>query len=135
LKIVRGCFKYNIDICFVLAQGMQESHFGTAGNARSTNSVWNVKAYPKNALSHRKLYPTPDDSLEPYLQLLDEDYLVDGKTEYDMMVKFVNKHGKRYAESETYEKAIAEKYQTIKTTTPIDSLAQELEHYRNILGY
>lgn len=137
LVIINACVKNDIDICFVLSQAEQESHFGTTGLARKTNSVFNVFAFDGhdyNAINSNGKYAHPNDCVEPYIQLLKRDYLVDGKTEYDMLNKYVNKHGKRYASSETYESALQKNYSRIKSTTKIDSLSQELHKYRLILG-
>ena len=73
IVVVDNCIKYDIDVCFVLAQGQKESHFGTQGLARKTNSVWNVFAFDGQSLEqiHKKgKYDTPDDSVEPYMELL-----------------------------------------------------------------
>jgi hypothetical protein len=60
---------------------------------------------------------------------------VNGKTEYDLMDgEYVNKHGKRYASSETYEKALLDKYTKIRQNTKIDSLSQETNKYKLFLG-
>jgi len=137
LVIINACLKNDIDICFVLSQAEQESHFGTTGLARKTNSVFNVFAFDGhdyNAINSNGKYAHPNDCVEPYIKLLKRDYLVNGKTEYDMLDKYVNKHGKRYASSETYEAALQKNFSRIKTTTRIDSLSQELHKYRLILG-
>ena len=137
LVIINNCIKYDIDICFVLSQAEQESHFGTQGLARKTNSVFNVYAFDGhdyNMINKKGKYDHPNDCVEPYIKLLKRDYLVNGKTEYDMLDKYVNKHGKRYASSETYEAALQKNFSKIKTTTRIDSLSQELHRYRLILG-
>ena len=138
LVVINSCLKYDIDICFVLSQAEQESHFGTTGLARKTNSVFNVFAFDGhdyNAINSNGKYAHPNDCVEPYIKLLKRDYLVNGKTEYDMLDKYVNKHGKRYASSETYEVALQKNFSKIKTTTRIDSLSQELHKYRLILGF
>lgn len=138
IVVVNKCVEYDIDICFVLAQGLQESHFGTTGLARKTNSVWNVLAFDGfsyEAISSEGKYKSPDDSVEPYLQLLHKRYLVKGKTEYDMLNEFVDKSGNRYASSTTYESSLVSKFNSIKSTTPIDSLSLELKKYAMILGY
>lgn len=137
LAIVDNCLKYNMDVCFVLAQGQNESQFGTTGLARKTNSVFNVLAFDGHKfedIHERGKYKYPDESIEPYMELLQKDYLVNGKTEFDLMHKYVNKQGKRYASSETYESALKNTYLKIKNTTKIDSLSQELQKYKLILG-
>jgi hypothetical protein len=135
--IVEECLNNSIDVCFVLAQGEQESHFGTAGLARKTNSVFNVYAFDGhdyNMVNKNGKYDHPNDCVEPYLRLLKRDYLVDGKTEYDLMLNYVNKNGSRYASSETYEEDIQRSFARIKSTTNIDAFAQELNKYKLMLG-
>ena len=137
LVVVNKCLEYDIDICFVLAQGEQESHFGTAGLARKTNSVFNVFAFDGhdyNAINKNGKYAHPNDCVEPYLKLLKRDYLVDGKTEYDLLNKYVNKNGARYASAENYEKILFDKMNKIKSTTTIDSSYQELKKQALIIG-
>ena len=136
--IVEECMNNGIDICFVLAQGESESHFGTTGLARRTNSVFNVYAFDGHSheqISEKGKYKHPNYSVAPYIELLKNDYLVNGKTEYDLMDgEYVNKHGKRYASSETYEKALLDKYTKIRQSTKIDSLSQETNKYKLFLG-
>ena len=137
--VTEECINNAIDICFVLSQGEQESHFGTTGLARKTNSVFNVFAF--DGLKHNEIceegkYKHPNYSVAPYIKLLKNDYLVDGKTEYDLMEpnNYVNKRGARYASAETYEKMLLDKYTKIKQSTKIDSLYQEVNKYRLFLG-
>ena len=137
--VAEECLKNSIDVCFVLAQGEQESHFGTTGLARKTNSVFNVYAF--DGLKHEEISPKgkyehPNYSVSAYISLLKSDYLVDGKTEYDLMENggYVNRNGARYASSETYERSLYEKFAKIKTSTKIDSLCQEVNKYKLFLG-
>ena len=136
--IVEECMNSGIDICFVLAQGENESHFGTTGLARKTNSVFNVYAFDGQSheqISEKGKYKHPNYSVAPYIELLKNDYLVDGKTEYDLMDgQYVNKNGARYASSETYEKALLAKFMKIKQNTKIDSLYNETNKYKLFLG-
>ena len=113
LQILSMCEEYNIDLFFVLAQGTKESHFGTKGLAARTNSVFNVFAYDGlkyHEIDKRGKYSHPDLSIEPYMKLLRKRYLVNGKTEMDMMVKFVDVKGKRYASAPDYENALTNIY-------------------------
>ena len=48
--IVQECEKYGVDICFVLAQGEVESHFGTKGIASKLNCVFNVGIYDNKTI-------------------------------------------------------------------------------------
>ena len=136
--IVEECLNSGIDICFVLAQGEQESHFGTTGLARRTNSVFNVYAFDGQShdeISNKGKYKHPNYSVAPYIELLKKDYLVNGKTEYDLMDgQYVNKNGARYASSETYEKSLLDKYTKIRQNTKVDSLSQETNKYKLFLG-
>lgn len=136
--IVEECLNNSIDICFVLSQGESESHFGTTGLARKTNSVFNVYAFDGHSheqISEKGKYKHPNYSVAPYIELLKKDYLVDGKTEYDLMDgEYVNKNGARYASSETYEKALLAKFMKIKQNTKIDSLYNETNKYKLFLG-
>jgi hypothetical protein len=98
--LVELCDEYDIDIKFALAQGQIESHYATKGLAKKTNSVFNVLAYDGKSFGEickKGKYSHPDHSIEPYLKLICNDYLVDGKTEYDLLDNYVNKDGNRYA--------------------------------------
>ena len=136
IVLVDKCTEYNIDICFVLAQGQKESHFGTQGLARKTNSVWNVFAY--DGLSHEDIvskgkYRSANASIEPYLELLQRRY-PKNKSEYDLLNKFVDTDGKRYASASDYESDLRSIYERIKNNTSIDTHAQEMKKYDMLLG-
>jgi flagellum-specific peptidoglycan hydrolase FlgJ len=109
--IVDQCERYNIDIIFVIAQGILESHLGTKGMAITTNSVWNVGTYDDGKIHYS--YKDPNESLEPYLKLIKKVYLVRVSQSGDTIHRglqnliqdrgFVNIEGKRYATSTSYE--------------------------------
>lgn len=124
--IVEKCLEYNIDIAFVLAQGQIESHYGTTGTARKTNSVFNVGAYDGHSANKQNKngfgFNNPNDSIEPYLILLTNEYLVNGKTEYDLMNNYINYLGMRYASNNNYERMLKSIYNKIKKTTNIYDL-------------
>lgn len=137
LVVVNNCIDYDIDICFVLAQGEIESHFGTKGLARKTNSVFNVYAFDGKELheiNKSGKYKHPDDSVEPYIELLKREYLVENKTEYDMLKKYVNYCGKRYASAPDYEQKLSSKIEKIQQTTDIENTYQMLKKQAYILG-
>lgn len=137
LVVVNNCIDYDIDICFVLAQGEIESHFGTRGLARKTNSVFNVYAYDGkayNQINKNGKYAHPNNCVEPYICLLKRDYFVDGKCEYDMLDNYVNKNGSRYASAENYENILHDKMNKIINNTRIDSSFQRLRKQKLILG-
>lgn len=134
LTVVNECERYEIDLPFVLAQGKVESHFGTKGIAGKTHSVFNVYAYDgKSAEEIRSAghaYNHPDESVEPYMRLLKKHYLNDGKTEMDLLDKYVNSEGKRYATDKGYEGKILSTYKDIHDSTSIDELWDQLMKYK-----
>lgn len=136
ITLVESCDEYDIDVLFVLAQGQIESHYGTRGIAEKTNSVFNVHSFDgvsaDEILSSGKGYKHPDYSVDPYLKLLKERYLVDGKTERDMFHKFVDKDGKRYASAENYERQLMNTYLRIDSITDISKLQREYRKYKII---
>lgn len=141
IRLVEICDDYEFDIKFALAQGQLESHFGTEGTAAKTNMVWNVGAFDnksaediikdknKNTASHH-----PDESIEPYIKLLYSTYLVDGKTEKDMFINYVDVNNKRYASNPNYEKLLLGIYERIGKETNIDYLINEFKKYKVIAG-
>lgn len=136
LVIINSCLEYDINPCFVLAQGEIESHFGTKGLARKTNSVFNVFAYDGqdfNEINKSGKYKHPNNSVAPYLDLLKTKYLCENKTEDDLLNDFVNHAGDRYASATDYEKKLSDKYIQIKSTTDIDNLFLELKKFAILL--
>jgi flagellum-specific peptidoglycan hydrolase FlgJ len=127
--VVDKCCEYNVDIAFVLAQGQIESHFGTTGTARKTNSVFNVGAYDGYSASRQRSngfgFSHPNESVEPYLILLTNNYLVNGKTINDLMVSYINYLGMRYASDTRYEYMLRSVYNKINSKTNINSLYNE----------
>lgn len=127
--VVDMCYEYNVDIAFVLAQGQIESHFGTTGTACKTNSVFNVGAYDGYSASKQRAngfgFSHPNESVEPYLILLTNNYLVNGKTINDLMVSYINYLGMRYASDTRYEYMLRSVYNKINSKTNINSLYNE----------
>jgi flagellum-specific peptidoglycan hydrolase FlgJ len=131
------CEEYNIDIKFVLAQGHIESHFGTKGMALKTNSVFNVLAYDGKSydqICKKGKYSHPDHSIRPYLELLANDYMVEGKSEYDLLDEFVNKNGDRYASAPDYESKLNNTFINIGDSTNIDELYKQYRKYQMLSG-
>lgn len=110
-KLVDLCNKYKIDLTFAIAQGILESHLGTKGLASQTNSVWNVGSHDNGRIYCR--YNDPNESIEPYLKLLREKYLIRLTLAGDTIQRdiknlvydkgFVNYAGYRFATSPSYE--------------------------------
>lgn len=138
IRLFELCDKYGVDVRFAMAQAEAESHFGTKGMAAKTNIVWNVKTYDGDTIDDIKRrgdhFRHPDESIEPYLLLLVNNYFVDGKTEEDMFINFVNKDGKRYASNPTYETAMLNIYNKINNETKLKDLLKEYRRYKMILG-
>lgn len=105
--IVDSCEKENFDIPFVMAAANLESCFGVTKRAGSTNSVFSVGCYDNG--KNKVKYKSQNDCIIPYIKLLKNDYLIDGKTIGDLLKPgcFVNFDGKRYASNKNYEKQLA----------------------------
>lgn len=101
--LVKASIEKGFDLPFLIAAAHQESCFGAAPRARRTNSVFNVGSYDdgRNVV----IYDDPNQSVYGYIELLENDYLVDGKTIFDLLKpgKFVNYDNKRYASDKKYE--------------------------------
>ena len=125
------CSEYGVDLRFVLAQGHVESHFATKGTAVRTLSIFNVGAYDGHSASRQKHngfgFENPNDSIEPYLKLITNEYMVNGKTESDLMKNYVNGLGKRYASNPKYESMLRSVY------TRINNLIEFRIAYENFL--
>ena len=132
LILIEKCEKYEIPISFVLGQGELESHFGTKGLAYRTNSVWNVGAYDFydwNAIDITYKYTNPNESIEPYLKLLNSRYL-QNKTIEDLLESFVDINGNRYASDQYYEDRLKTVYTYIQSNYHIDELQSKLNYYK-----
>ena len=130
--IVDECEKYNIDICFVLAQAEIESHFGTKGLGSKFNNIFNVDVHDKvknqKDMKKKYIYKYPNESIEPYLQLLTNKYLVN-KLESDLLIKYVDINGSRYASDTDYEAKLRSKYNSIVDNTNIVNLQGMVRNY------
>jgi hypothetical protein len=131
------CWEYGVDIRFVLAQGQIESHFATKGTASRTLSVFNVGAYDGHSASRQCRngfgFSDPNESIEPYLKLITNEYMVNGKTESDLMKNYVNGLGMRYASNPKYESMLRSVYKRISNRSAF-SIAYEnyLESQNNL---
>jgi hypothetical protein len=138
LNIIDLCSEYNVDIRLVLAQGHVESHFATKGTAARTNSIFNVGAYDgysaEKQIKNGYGYRHPDFSVEPYLKLLTTRYLVDGKTEDDLLENFVDANGNRYASCTTYEEMLKSKMEKMDSIADITNKYEVYKKYKLKLG-
>mgnify|MGYP002508383827 CR=1 FL=1 len=131
LVVVNNCIYYDIDICFVLAQGEIESHFGTKGLGSKINNVFNVGVFDGKSIYEidKKYKPDhPNESIGLYLELLTTNYLV-GKVEEDLMQNYVDKNGNRYASNPDYESMFSVKYKYICENTKIKEIQDIMHSY------
>ena len=130
-EVVDKCEEHKIDLKFVTAQAEIESCFGTKGLAKKTNSVWNVMAFDSlkfDEIHYKGIYKHPNDSVNPYFELLLKRYLVK-KNEYQLMERFTDKDGRRYASDKNYEIKLKSKFEELSKITKIDSLSSLMNHY------
>jgi hypothetical protein len=112
--LIDKCFEYDLDIVFVLAQGVLESHLGTKGKAAWSNSVWNVGAYDDGRVLYS--YADPNESIDPYMRLVTNNYLRNITPKGDTIQKnithllrdqgYINHRGKRFASNREYENGL-----------------------------
>lgn len=139
--LVAKCLEYNIDISFVLAQGLLESHFGTKGKAKETNSVWNVGTYDDGTILYK--YHHPNQSIIPYLSLIKRKYLIQitnngdtipKSTEILLKTGYTNIKGLRFASEKSYEKRMKVLINKINYTTKIKIYQDYLKQDNNELA-
>lgn len=120
MYLVDYSLKYNIDLCFMMAQTTIETGFGTAGAGRpsSRHSLFGVC----------KRYSNYNNAIEDYCKLLRRSYLGDSKTEHDLMKNYVTLGGARYAGGRGYERDLSEEYKRIRNRTQIYELWTELKN-------
>lgn len=123
IAFVEASENSGIDPFFIMAQCQIESNFATTGLGRKTNSAFNIGAYDGKGTKYMSKYKHPDLSIEPYINVLKQKYIVNGITEYDLMHKYVNIEGKRYATDPTYEDKLYSIYCKLN------------EQYSDVYGY
>lgn len=116
--LVDNALEHNIDLCFMMSQTKIETGFGTAGAGResSRRSLFGVI---------KKRYSTYDEAIEDYCQLLKKSYLVKGRTEQDLMRRYVTGSGYRYAGNPNYEQELSRTYKEIVNSTDLKILQAE----------
>lgn len=104
--LVLASEEYSFDLPLLMAAAHLESCFGATNRAKRTNSVFSVGSYDngKNVVT----YSDPNESIDGYISLINNDYLINGKTINDLLKPggFVNKNGHRYASKKNYEKLL-----------------------------
>ena len=120
--LVQAGLTNNIDICFMMAQTQIETCYGTTGVGKesSRKSMFGVI---------QRKYPTYEDAINHYCEVLKKYYLVKGKTEQHLMTKYVTGTGGRYAGNPRYEIELRTAYNHIKRTTNIYSLQEEYKRF------
>lgn len=101
--IVKASEKHSFDLPLLIAAAHLESCFGATPRAQRTNSVYSVGSYDSG--KNMTTYNHPNQSIEGYINLIKNDYLIDGKTIDDLLKPggFINKNGHRYASKKNYE--------------------------------
>ena len=117
--MVDQCLDNDLDICFMLSQTQLETCFGTLGMGRAQSR------YSMFGVSRR--YTSYENCIADYVALLKSNYLVNGRTEQDLMKNYVNNGGFRYASSPTYEEELTATYKRVVKDTNIRSLQQQYE--------
>ena len=113
----------DIDICFILAQGTIETHLGTTGIGKSRKSIFGVY----------KTYKNYGDCIRSYASILKKSYLTRGRTEKDLMKRYVTINGARYAGNPEYEKELSKKYREISSEYELlHTLQKKLGNRRTI---
>ena len=116
--MIKACEQTGFDLPLLIAQAHLESCFGLTPRARRTNSVFSVGSYDngKDAVT----YPTQDDSILPYIKLVQNNYLPN-KTVEDLLEPggFVNTKNLRYASDKSYENKVKIIRNRIKTKYPV----------------
>ena len=132
IAFVNKCDEYNMNLFFVIAQAQVESAFATKGLGQKMNSAFNVKAYDGKGSKYMDKYHHPDESIEPYIVLIKNDYMGDSKTEMDLMNNYVNFEGKRYATNPDYEAMMLSTYK--KLIDRYDKVYDEYLKYKTLSG-
>ncbi len=103
-NVIDMCYKHSFDIPLLMAQAQCESHWGTKGRARRTNSMFGVGAWDNG--ENKNIYEHVDDSVEPYILHVKNGYLRNNKTVDELLENYVNYNNHRYASNKNYEKQI-----------------------------
>ena len=105
-NVVYLCYKYDFDLTLLTAMMQGETHFGTSNRSIRTGSVISIGQYDDRTVV---TYPSQDACFEPYIKIVQNDYLDNGNKSVDDILadgKFVNYLGNRYASDPNYEKKI-----------------------------
>ena len=120
--LVQAGLSNNIDICFMMAQTQIETCYGTTGIGceSSRRSIFGIIS---------KRYSNYESAIDHYCEVLKKYYLIKGKTEQHLMVKYVTSTGGKYAGNPRYEIELRTAYNHIKRTTNIYSLQEKYKKF------
>lgn len=118
--IIDIALENNIDICFILAQGTIETHLGTAGIGRTKKSIFGVG----------RTYNSYEACINDYARILKKSYLTRGRTEFDLMKRYVTTGGARYAQNPHYERELKSRHNVILRKTKIHGLQTNVKNLR-----
>jgi len=111
--------QYNIDPKLILAQGLNETHFGTnpkAKRALKYNSAFGMGSFDDG--SQRMTFANGTDATLQYAKLLRTQYLGENKDSLSLLDNFVNLKGNRYADpkdtAKVYEGKLKKTVETAK---------------------
>ena len=133
-QLVYMCYLHNFDLPLAMAQLHVESRYGTGDRARRTNSMFSIGSYDSG--KDVATYASQNDSIEPYIIIMQRDYLQDGDKSVSELLSdggFVNHNGHRYASSPTYERDVRVTRNGIINRNPV--LAQPFSTYNITEGY
>lgn len=113
--MIDASMKYDIDLCFMMAQTQIETNYGTTGAGResSRKSLFGIARFK---------YSSYEEAIHKYCQLIINKYLVKDRTEQHLMKNFISVSGARYAKSLNYEHKLSKTYNNIKKSTNIYEL-------------
>lgn len=105
-KMVEVCERKGFDLPLMLAQAKLESIFGLGDRCQRTNSVFSIGSWDNG--EDKVSYPDVNDSIEPYVDLIQKDYL-SNKTIAQLLQPngFVNTQNKRFAQDPDYEEKVS----------------------------
>lgn len=123
--LVNNALEHDIDLCFIMSQAKIETHFGTVGAGRqsSRRSLFGIV---------KRRYSNYDHAVEDYCKILKKSYLVNGKTEKDLMRKYVTGSGHRYASNPNYERELRSVYKEIVNSTNLKLLQDKYNDEYNV---
>lgn len=112
--VAKASSQFNIDPKLILAQGLNETHFGTnpaAKRALKYNSAFGMGSFDDG--SQRMTFANGTDATLQYAKLLRTQYLGD-KDSLPLLDNYVNLKGQRYASDKSYETKLKSTIEKVK---------------------